>query len=989
MLLGRGKFSGNWLSELFLAIQSMSLPKDSLRYRNGRWTACGARRIGMAWHLAAMLILAMTLTGCGGAKDVGAPADSQESKAGDLSGDAATDAPSGADLYLADEGGAGSPVDVGKGEVPVQLQPRTRPDEQLLILEVRLRDLILNEGMFGYVDEGGLLLPLSEFARTLEFPISVDPVNGRASGWYISEDRFFSLDILSREVRFDGRKLKFNRHLVELHEDEIFVDARLLADWFPVDIQFDLGNLTVMLHSREPLPLEQRMTRDVRRGKALAQRERREKDFREVDLPYAWASWPMVNLNAETGYSADATGAEFVHSQYGLLANGDLLKHSASLFVGGNQEKGVSDVRFQMGRKEPDGEMLGFLRATEYSMGDIVTPPVELVARSRFGRGAELSSFPLVRTGKFDSTTIVGELPLGWEVELNRNGVLLDFRASRSDGRYEFADVPLLFGLNIIQLQFFGPQGQYREETRRILVGPGQVPPGKVNFRIAASQQDERLVPLENGTTLSAAEQALQGEPRASLELEYGATKYLSFAASATTLPLVAGRRSYGGLGLRFGAGGMYGRLDVVRDNLGGTAGKIGTQFNLPFNIMLVAEQGLYKDFSSEDILDDGDLPVSTTEGRLDGVVPLWQGRRLPFSFTGAYEKSESGATTLDLGNRLSLSLGRLSMSNSLQWQRTRTVAGETISSGGSLLVGGRLLGIGIRGNLGYTMEPDSAFTTASVSAERLFGAGMSARAGAARSFATAVNTYSAGISRRFSAFSVGLNGSYSDNDSAAVLLTFGLSAARDPHDGDWSLYPDEIASKGAASARVFLDNDFDGVFSEGDEPVPGAKFETGHWLATRETDENGVVMLTGLPPYTKIPIALPPRGLVDPYWVAQPEGYVTPLRPGVAAQLDFPIVVTGEVDGTVMLRQRGTLLQVADVVIQLVDTQGQVVGEAKSSFDGFYLLEGVRPGVYSVRVDPDQMQRLGLVPGTPRTVEIKGDGTIASGIDFVVGGSL
>lgn len=940
-----------------------------------------------------MLIAVVILAGCVGAAGAGVPAIGQKSDIDEFPGNALISGPSTTDLYPAEDGEAltegTDPIADGTAGIPIFLRPKSRPDEQLLILEVRLRDLVLNDGMFGYVDEGGLLLPLSEFFRTLEFPISIDPANGRASGWYIAEDRTFSLDILNREVAIDNRKMKFNRHLVELHEDEIYVDSRLLADWFPVDIQFDLGNLIVMLRSREPLPLEQRMTRDIRRGKALAQRDRRDGKYQKIETPYAWVAWPMVNLNAEAGYSKDATGADFLHSQYGLLANGDFMKHGASLFVGGNQEKGVSDVRFQMGRKDRDGEMLGFLRATEYSMGDIVTPSVELIAKSRFGRGAELSSFPLARTGKFDSTTVVGELPLGWEVELNRNGVLLDFRASRSDGRYEFADVPLLFGLNIIQLQFFGPQGQYREETKRILVGPGQVPPGRLNFRIAASQQDERLVPLDSGATLSAADQALQGDPRASMEFEYGATKYLSLAASAATLPGTGGRRSYGGLGLRFGAGGMYGRLDVVRDNTGGTAGKLGTQFNLPFNLVFLAEQGLYKDFSSEEVVDDGDLPVSSTEGRLDGVVPLWQGNRLPFNFTGAYEKSESGASTLDLSNRLSLALGRLSMSNNLQWRRTRTVIGDTTSAGGGLLFGGRAWGVGIRGNLGYTIEPDAAFTLAAVSGETLFGAGISARGGVARSFATGVNTFSAGVSRRFKAFSVGLNSSYSDDDSAAVLLTFGLSAARDPHDGDWSLHSGEVAGKGAASARVFLDKDFDGVFSEGDEPVEGAKFETGHWLATQETDENGIAMLTGLPPYTKTPISLPPRGLEDPYWVAEPEGYLVPLRPGVTAQLDFPIVVTGEVDGTVVLRQGGATVAVSDVVIQLVDSQGQVLGEAKSSFDGFYLLEGVRPGIYTVRVNPEQLQRLGLVADAPKIVEIEGDGTIASGIDFTVAGSL
>lgn len=951
-----------------------------------------------------MLVALAALAGCGGgsirppesgppATADGSPADAAAARdAGKSTADNAGQE-GGVELYPAEDTAASgdglNPAADGPDGRPALLRPKTRPDDQLLILEVRLRDLILSEGMYGYLDEGGLLLPLSEFVRALDFPISVDPSNGRASGWYIAEGRLFSLDYLTREIVIDGRKRKFNRQLVELHEDDIFVDTRLLADWFPVDINFDLGNLIVNLHSREPLPIELRMARDVRHRKALAQRARVGEQFQEVDAPYAWTSWPTVNLNAEAGYSRDAAGAGFLHSRYGLLATGDFLKNSATLFVGGNEDKGVSDARVELGRKDPDGEMLGFLRATEYSVGDIVTPPVDLVATSRFGRGAELSSFPLNRTGTFDSTTLVGELPLGWEVELYRNGVLLDFQSSRPDGRYEFSDVPLLFGLNILQLQFFGPQGQYREETQRILVGPGQIPPGQLNFRIAGSQQDERLLPVDNSDTLSASDIALQGDPRATLELEYGATKHFSFAASAATIPLPDGRKSYGGLGVRFGAGPVYGRLDVVRDNEGGVAGKLGAQFNLPLNLVLSAKQGLYNGFSSEEIEDDGDLPVSTTEGRLDGVIPLWQGRRLPFNVTGAYEKSESGASTLEFGNRLSLAVGRLSMSNNIQWLQSRTAAATTTSAGGSLLLGGRAWGVGIRGNVGYVIRPDAQFTSTSVTSEWLFGSGFSARVGIARSFGANVNTLSAGLSRRFRAFSLGFTGSYSDDGSGAVLLTLGLSAIRDPHGGDWSLRSGELAGKGAASARVFLDNDLNGVFSAGDEPVEGAMFQTGYALSTEKTDENGLALLTGLPPNSKMPIALPPQGLEDPYWVAQPEGYLVPLRPGNTAELEFPIVTTGEIDGTVALRQGDVLVNVSDVQLQLVGADGQVMAETTSAFDGFYLFEQVRPGNYIVRIDPEQVKRLQLRGATPKTVEIRGDGTIASGTDFMLRGAL
>jgi cell division septation protein DedD len=108
-------------------------------------------------------------------------------------------------------------------------------------------------------------------------------------------------------------------------------------------------------------------------------------------------------------------------------------------------------------------------------------------------------------------------------------------------------------------------------------------------------------------------------------------------------------------------------------------------------------------------------------------------------------------------------------------------------------------------------------------------------------------------------------------------------------------------------------------------------------------------------------------------------------MRPGVVGQADFAVVSTGEVDGTVY-RRRGTSEQeIADVVVQLLDTEGKLVTEVKTAFDGFYLFEFVRPGRYVVRIDPGQMARLKLTASSESAVEIHGDGTVVNGMDFTV----
>ncbi len=928
-------------------------------------------------RLTALLVLCAGLAACAGAAEDPVTPDTADATPETAAGEAVP----GVDAEPGPEA-ASEPREEIDG--PQQLRTVARPDEQLLVLQVRLRNYILSEGIFGYLDEGGLLLPLGEFMRVLEFPIGVDPPNGRADGWFLAENRVFALDLLNGEVVIEGRVRKFDRQLVELHEDDIYVDTRLLSRWFPVDIEFDLANLLVAVDSREPLLVEQRLEREKRLGVALSRRARQKAEYETVDVPYQWANWPLVNVSSQAGFRESASGVSEVTSRYNMLATADLMKMDSSLFVAGDEQQGVTQARFEMGRKDPAAGLLGPLRATSYTFGDIATPPIDLIARSTFGRGAQISSFPLQRSGEFDSTTLIGELPLGWEVELYRNEVLLDFRKSRTDGRYEFEDIPLRFGVNVLRLEFFGPQGQRREEVQRFLIGPGQAPAGEFYFRIAANQQQESLIPVPVSGATVAGDQ--QGEARAVSEIEYGVNQHLSLAAGASTLPLDGGRRDYGNVSARVGYGPVFGRLDFVGDSAGGKSGKLGLQFNLPLNFAIQMEHSEFRDFVSEEIIDDGDLTVRRSEMRMDGVIPGGSYFRVPFTIGGSRELSESGETESRLDNRLSISIKRISFSNNLDWLVVNGGANDYTTASGSFLTSGRVGRTSLRGGLQYNIEPDGDPTAATLAVEHLIDTDFSGRVGVEQSFVgNNTLTITAGLSRRFDVASLGLRGEWMDDGSWGTFMTLSFAFGREPRTGDWQMSSRQMANRGSASARVFLDNDYDGSYGEDDTLLEDVNFRSISGSGNRKTNADGVAFLTGLPAHRETDISLPGNSLEDPYWVPDADGFTIVPRPGSTAIVDFPIVVTGEIDGMVYLLEQDRQVEVADVNLQLVSADGKVVARTRSVFDGFFLFEFVRPGDYLVRVDPDQLSRLGMRSTGGRAASIKGNGTIVGGLTFVL----
>jgi hypothetical protein len=133
-------------------------------------------------------------------------------------------------------------------------------------------------------------------------------------------------------------------------------------------------------------------------------------------------------------------------------------------------------------RTDPDGGLLGPLKATHWALGDVSTNVTPLGIQTTAGRGAFVTNRPLNRPDSFDRTVFRGELPNGWDAELYRNEQLIGYVQSRGDGRYEFLDVPLLYGQNRFEVVLYGPQGQIRRDVKMIPVGLGSIPPRETYY---------------------------------------------------------------------------------------------------------------------------------------------------------------------------------------------------------------------------------------------------------------------------------------------------------------------------------------------------------------------------------------------------------------------------------------------------------------------------------------------------------------------------
>ncbi|KRT53779.1 hypothetical protein Ga0074115_101114 [endosymbiont of Ridgeia piscesae] len=868
-------------------------------------------------------------------------------------------------------------------DAEVSLEPTSRPAEDELILQLVVGRTVLSDGLLGYLVPSGVLLPLSDFFYAVEFPIQVTAAEGHASGWFIDERHQFDLDYARGEVRVDGRVHKLNRNLVELHQHEIYVHSSLLQQWLPLRLSVDLASLRLKLEPDEALPFQQRAQRQMRRQMLGRKWEAGD----ELQLPYLpdvfeAVEVPLIDLSGSLAHRGVKGQPASNAAQFNMLATGDLLWMNGKLYVSGNESDAISNVRLTLSRKDPEGRVFGeHLGVTSVALGDVYSPSMALVSGSGSGRGLTLSSMPLNHPTEFSKTHLTGELLQGWEVELYRNGELLDSQISRSDGRYEFLDVPLLPGNNHMKLVFYGPQGQRREEVRRVLVGAGQVSPGEQQFQVGINQKDEGVVELDERKDSG---DSARGAYQLALEYERGISNNLTLGSSFTALPMADGeRRYYLGVNARGSLLGAFSRVDLVHDLMAGGVAlglDLQTQQDL-FSLTLSHDQFFNFTSRKTGVMEGDDPLLSNTDFRLDGDIDAFN---LRYALTFGWDRFRSGNSEIHVGNRLSLFWADTAFTNTLDYYYSGQQTGHSSGLNGALRASGRYNDFRLRGTLDYALlMPGVSLDQLSGTLDWRVGDGYSLRADLSYNFGTSVISLGGSLNRKFKYFALSLSSSYSSDEKLNVGLTWSLSLGREPRHGSWFIWPEKRASYGAVSASVFIDRNMNGVFDQGETPLVGTRFRRGSVPDDALSAEYGVLLLTGLAPHRPTQV-MPILGSVeDPSLMPVYKGVVLFPRPGHATRVDFPFTPTGEIDGSVLLIDGGSTKELSNVDIELLNREGKVVAVERTAYDGFYLFSGVFPGDYRVRVSPEQARQLSFEASREVKLTIAPDGDVISGIDF------
>lgn len=866
-----------------------------------------------------------------------------------------------------------SPAGARTGDSSIAGAPFT-PDQEV-VLELRLRRYVLDEGLVAYDTPEGLFLPLSSLSDALDVALQVHAQEGRAEGWIFQETRTFRLDVGSRSVRFKESEQRLQAGDVRIVHDEIYVISSRLAEWLSIQLRYRREESMLLVLAEYPLPFELALQRRQRVSDPSNARDQPE--LPEIQTPYELASWPAADLTFDgVAREKQASGRD---ARLSGLWSGDLFRAGFRGFASLNGADGLEDLRLRFERRSTlDSADDTAPSIAEFSVGDIYSDRTTLVGRGGPVRGVRFSRRYSRPGSAFEVTTIRGDIPPGWDVELFRNGVLLQSANATSDGRYEFIEVPVLLGSNLFTLVKHGPQGERREETQRIVGGARTLPAGQSEFRVAAGQR-ARALPWGqfDGRMKHATSHGLPMVAEA--EGSYGLGHGMTASLSGSRIDLDGQVHDYVTGSLDGQALGVSGRLDLAKDLRAGEAAEMSllTQVGAA---TIVLSHARFARFSSEATLDAGfDLEERSRlrVTRSFRVVDLPASASLDTSVSqGARGSSES---EVDL--RLSTYFRSIAMTHTLRAERR--VAQDALARShvvdGVLGLSGRVSNrSALRGEMVYPIDTQTAGWRVRMGWEHALDESRYLRISAQRTVdSTTRQSVTLSTGRRSERTTQGFYLLWDDERGVELGTTWRFGVRQDPLEGKWSMQAQAAADFGSIAPVVYLDRDMNGVRGPADTVIENVKLE-GREAASMTGPTVGNVS-----PYLPTRIAVDEASLPDPSWTARTRAYRVVPRPGRTTVVEIPVVVTGDVEGTVWMRTATGQEPASNVKVQLLHLDDGTVAEARSGFDGFFLFERITPGRYRLSVDADQLARRNLALAQEVAVILDAENPVIRGADL------
>ncbi len=857
----------------------------------------------------------------------------------------------------------------------------------LLLLSATLEGLTLTDGLGAYGAPEDPLVPVSELARLLEADIDVLPAERRIVGRIGQARRPLLVDLHTGTARLAGQTFPLAEGDAAVSDTEIYLRVSLLQKLLDARLEVAPDELELRIRPGEAFPVQARLARLANRP--IGSQVGADQDALTIAQPYALFSPPGIDVVLDGGLESGRRERSF---RYDLRFAGDLLWSNVQGYIGSDEEGRATNARLMLQRRSVEGAMLGPLHAREITAGDTYAPALPIGVRSIAGRGISVSTAPLEQSSVFNQIDLRGDLPPGFDVELYINDVLKGSTNKSVNGRYEFLDVPLSPGINVIRVVIYGPRGERSEEVQVVNVGAALLRAGEAQIAFGVVEQDQALIqPRRIGTTLL-------GDPgvfardgtRAVAALTYGITDLLTASAGVARIPRPdGGRLGIYTLGARTSLLGVATQFDSAWDGRGGSGASLGLAGRVG-EVSGVLRHAEYRD----GFVDENNLAFNSrlelrrrTELTMDSSLDL-RGRIVPLSLRAVRNAYADGSRDFAAGARASTSLGQVLLSSGLEYERQVYHPARPVETLRGYIAAStfRSYRWQIRTTLDYEILPEARARFLAVTVDRRMSDIWSLRFGLGQPLDRLDSwnlVLSSILATRYGDFAV--TGEYDNADRdwrLAAQWTFGLGW--DPLRNGYGLTRTGPGTGGSVLFNAFLDENGDGIRQANEAPAPDVGLDGGG-RRDLATGPDGRLLATGLGAGPSASMDVNLERLENPSVSAPPTRLRLRPRPGSVTRVDYPLRPTGGVTVKVeLVRDDGRRVGLSSVQVELAAGDGSVV-EGTTEFDGSAVFDAVPVGTYTVRLAARQAEKLRMRALEAPDLAIRRAGDIAPDVVLAI----
>ncbi|MCF6268386.1 MAG: hypothetical protein L3J41_01605 [Melioribacteraceae bacterium] len=807
---------------------------------------------------------------------------------------------------------------------------------------------LVNTTIISYYYKNEFYFPFREFCENLEIFNEIE--NNKITGFLNNQSNTFKIEFNPNTVTLSDVSSNFTFVDYLKTDFDYYFNADFYKKIFGLGIKTDFGNLVASLQSKELMPIFKRMERE-KLYNVFSKKSEEERP--ELLFPRERKIIGGAIFDYNFGYSVGDN--QTLNRFYNFKLGGELLGGDGEISTSGN-------IDFDNANSNNIDFLWRFVFDKNKYLRTVTVGDVSLNGLYSLNyTGIKISNDQVEPRQTYATQRVYEKTSANWSVEIYISSQLIAVATADAVGDFYF-DMPLSYGTTLLEMKFYGPGGEYYEQTRLYqtpyyLLRPDEfiyfINYGSINNINSKVATIKGAYGINEWITTEVGYHYLENDISENIFYNSTTARFLGeYLFNVTIAPdaylklaadvLYFSQTSFGLEYTRYLSKGYMNPSNLKDD--------FGANFFIPFRFpsKQINIRGSFN-YAKNNNQELYDYSIGTSAS-LDGFNP---------SLNYNYIKSVSSGIDV---NRHYLDFGFSYFLGSI-FRLSKYLSGNLMTF------------------RSYYDTQNNKFDNYTISLSTTIKRDARLQVSYARNFIASDNSFQLQLILYLQNIQV---------NSSLANSGFRLG-------GLGSLTYDEVSSevngfnrlqvgRSTAAFRFYIDSNGNSEYDEDEEIIKNGNILMG--TSVIEKEESGIIRARELDPYTIYSVDIDESAIRNPLLVPGIKRFSFVADPNTVKNIDIPFYIAGEIDGKVSRKIGNSYSNIGGIKIYIKNINDEKVETVVTFSDGSYYYFGLRPGNYIAYVDEKQLKIIGIkkrVEPIEFTISPIENGDIIMNVDFIL----